>query len=106
LLPRAQAGLVAGFFFSYNYICHFAPSGAHSRKKWGGFRSSSMFRRITIFFLRMTEKTDRIQHVPRCFIIGEKRTTQWPTTFVANRCARAGREAIKVISSALGSERT
>ena len=53
------------YFLSCNYICHFTIVRADVLKQVGGFRSEFDGAQDYDLFLRITERTTRIDHVPR-----------------------------------------
>jgi GT2 family glycosyltransferase len=63
--PMLKPDWSPDFFLSYNYICHFTTFRRSLAHQAGGFRSEFDGSQDYDLFLRMTEKTDRIHHVPR-----------------------------------------
>ncbi len=53
------------FFLSYNYVCHFTTLRRTLVDEVGGFRSEFDGAQDYDLFLRVTEKTQRIHHIPR-----------------------------------------
>ncbi|MFN2508542.1 MAG: glycosyltransferase family 2 protein [Chthoniobacterales bacterium] len=53
------------FFLSYNYVCHFTTLRRALVDEVGGFRSAFDGAQDYDLFLRVTERTDRIHHIPR-----------------------------------------
>lgn len=53
------------FFLSYNYICHFTTLRRTVVDAVGGFRSEFDGAQDYDLFLRVTERTQRIHHIPR-----------------------------------------
>jgi len=53
------------FFLSYNYLCHFTIVRRDLLQKVGGFRSQFDGAQDYDLFLRISEQTDRIDHIPR-----------------------------------------
>jgi glycosyltransferase involved in cell wall biosynthesis len=94
--PALKPDWSPDFFLSYNYICHFATFRRTLAQEVGGFRSEFDGSQDYDLFLRMVEKTDRIQHVPRVLYHWRKTDNS-----VADNIRRkpgaleAGREAIK-----------
>ena len=52
------------FFLSYNYICHFTTLRRNLVDEVGGFRSQFDGAQDYDLFLRITERTQRIHHIP------------------------------------------
>jgi glycosyltransferase involved in cell wall biosynthesis len=53
------------YFLSCNYVCHFTLIRRELVKQLGGFRSEFDCAQDYDLFLRVTEQTDRIDHIPR-----------------------------------------
>ncbi|MGI9086588.1 MAG: glycosyltransferase family 2 protein [Chthoniobacterales bacterium] len=53
------------FFLSYNYLCHFTTLRRRLVDEVGGFRSEFDGAQDYDLFLRITEKTKQIHHIPR-----------------------------------------
>jgi GT2 family glycosyltransferase len=63
--PALKPDWSPDFFLSYNYICHFTTFRRALAQEVGGFRCEFDGSQDYDLFLRMIEKTKRIQHVPR-----------------------------------------
>jgi GT2 family glycosyltransferase len=53
------------FFLSYNYVCHFTTVRRALVEEVGGFKSEFDGAQDYDLFLRVTERTQRIHHIPR-----------------------------------------
>jgi GT2 family glycosyltransferase len=63
--PSLKPDWSPDFFLSYNYVCHFTCLRRALAVKVGGFRPEYDGAQDYDLFLRVSERTDRIQHVPR-----------------------------------------
>jgi GT2 family glycosyltransferase len=64
-LPIFKPDWSPDYFLSCNYICHFTLIRCELMRKIGGFRSEFDGAQDYDLFLRITEQTNRIDHVPR-----------------------------------------
>ena len=64
-VPLLKPDWSPDFFLSYNYICHFTAIRRAVVEKAGGFRSEYDGAQDYDLFLRVTEHTNRIHHIPR-----------------------------------------
>jgi O-antigen biosynthesis protein len=64
-LPSFKPDWSPDFFLSYNYICHFAIARRDLINNVGGFRSEFDGAQDYDLWLRVSEQTERIEHIPR-----------------------------------------
>lgn len=93
-VPSLKPDWSPDFFLSYNYICHFAALRRSIVNEAGGFRPEFDGAQDYDLFLRVSERTDRIHHIPRVLYHWRRSETStaeniWrkPKALEAGRCA-------------------
>lgn len=101
--PSLKPDWSPDFFLSYNYLCHFTALRRNLVQKIGGFRPEYDGAQDYDLFLRLTEHSNRIHHVPR--VLYHWRRSQSSTADNIRRkpqALEAGRRAIEEHLARLG----
>ena len=97
--PHFKPDFSPDTFLSHNYICHLAVLRKSLVDRIGGFRKGYEGSQDYDLFLRFTEKTDKIYHIPK--ILYHWRMIEGSTSMVTSNKSYASDNGIKSLSDAL-----